>query len=238
MIKEVTGVINHRILLNYRIDPERAAAALPDGLVPKIVNGVAIGGICQVSLSQMRPKGFPGFIGSQSHNAAHRIAVLAGDTEGVFVIRRDTSSIANVLAGGRLFPGKYSKAQFTVSAEKEHYRVEVKDKAGERLMFIDGNVAATLASGSTFRDTAEVANFFKGGGTGWSPSSDESKLDTITLETKKWEMNPLAVSDQSSAFFSRSVLFPAGTVEFDSAMIMRNLKHSWFAERSLCPTEN
>ena len=74
-MKEVTGIIDHRILLNFRIDPEVMKRNLPEEFTPKVVNEYAIGGICQVSLSEMRAKGMPSIVGTGSHNAAHRIAV-------------------------------------------------------------------------------------------------------------------------------------------------------------------
>ena len=56
-MKEVTGIIDHWILLNFRIDPEVMKRNLPEEFTPKVVNEYAIGGICQVSLSGMRAKG-------------------------------------------------------------------------------------------------------------------------------------------------------------------------------------
>ena len=47
-MKEVTGIIDHRILLNFRIDPEVMKKNLPEEFTPKVVGGYAIGGICQV----------------------------------------------------------------------------------------------------------------------------------------------------------------------------------------------
>ncbi|MBT5928231.1 MAG: hypothetical protein HOH33_16640 [Verrucomicrobia bacterium] len=91
-MKVVTGIIGHRILLNFRIDPEVTKSNLPGKFTLKGVNGYAIGGICQVSLSEMRAKGMPSIIGTSSHNAAHRIAVNSSEGEGVYVTRRDTNS--------------------------------------------------------------------------------------------------------------------------------------------------
>ena len=70
-MKEITGTIDHRILLNFRIDPVVMKRNLPAAFTPKVVKGYAIGGICQVSLSEMRAKGMPSMIGTESHNAAH-----------------------------------------------------------------------------------------------------------------------------------------------------------------------
>jgi len=65
-VKEVTGVIDHRILLNFRVDPEVMQKALPAEFTPKLMKGYAIGGICQVSLSEMRLAGMPAVMGTAS----------------------------------------------------------------------------------------------------------------------------------------------------------------------------
>lgn len=69
------GIIDRRILANYRVDPVCMAAALPQPFRPQLVNGFSIGGICLIRLKHVRPKGFPARWGLQSENAAHRIAV-------------------------------------------------------------------------------------------------------------------------------------------------------------------
>ena len=65
----------------------------------------------------MRPRFLPGAFGVSSENAAHRVAVLWNDEtgverEGVFIPRRDTDSVINRLAGGRLFPGRHDAPRF------------------------------------------------------------------------------------------------------------------------------
>jgi hypothetical protein len=114
----VRGTIDRRILANYRIDPVVMSAVLPRPFRPKIVNGFAIGGICLIRLKSIRPRFFPFAWGVGSENAAHRIAVewdVGGEKrEGVFVPRRDTSSLLNTLVGGRIFPGVHHHASFAV----------------------------------------------------------------------------------------------------------------------------
>jgi hypothetical protein len=38
-MKDVTGIIDHRILLNFRIDPEVIKKNLPSAFKPKLVQG-------------------------------------------------------------------------------------------------------------------------------------------------------------------------------------------------------
>ena len=233
-MKEVTGIIDHRILLNFRIDPEVIKRNLPKEFTPKVVNGFAIGGICQVSLSEMRAKGMPAIVGTGSHNAAHRIAVNSSQGEGVYVTRRDTNSWLNTMSGGRLFPGVYSKADFDVSVSEGRYSVRIVNKGRELIMSISAEVVSELPEGSIFGSTEEVSDFFKTGNIGWSSRDGSSQFDAIELRTVEWHMEPLKVNESYSAYFSDTSSFPDGSVEFDSAMIMRNLKHSWVSRDNLC----
>src|SRR4051812_5910246 len=116
-IPVIQGVIERRMLVNYRVRPDALRAILPPPFRPKLVNddwGMA--GICLIRLAQIRPRGMPQILGMTSENAAHRIAVEwdtdEGVSEGVYIVRRDSSSRFNALAGGRLFPGVHHHAEF------------------------------------------------------------------------------------------------------------------------------
>ena len=115
-IPTIRGVIDRRILVNFRADPSVLARLLPSPFRPKLVDGVGMAGVCLIHLKDIRPKFLPPLFGISSENAAHRIAVeweQSGEPrEGVFIPRRDTSSRLNTLLGGRLFPGVHHHATF------------------------------------------------------------------------------------------------------------------------------
>jgi hypothetical protein len=119
-LPQIRGVIDRRILANYRVDPEMLARLLPSPFRPKLAGGFGIAGICMIRLKQIRPRGFPKWIGISSENAAHRVAVEWDDPEtgqpreGVYIPRRDSSSRLNALAGGRVFVGVHHRARFDV----------------------------------------------------------------------------------------------------------------------------
>jgi hypothetical protein len=115
----IQGVIRRRILVNFRVDPDVMKAQLPSRFTPKLQGNHAIAGVCLIRLEAIRPPLLPAFAGISSENAAHRVAVLLEtDTgekkEGVFIPRRDTGSLMNHLAGGRVFPGEHHRAMFNV----------------------------------------------------------------------------------------------------------------------------
>ncbi|MEQ4720230.1 DUF2071 domain-containing protein [Nonomuraea sp. B19D2] len=114
----LSSVVERRLLVNYRLAPEVAARLLPDGLRPQLVRGYAVAGICLLRLGDVRPSWAPKAVGLRSENAAHRIAVEwdgpDGVETGVYIPRRDTASLLNTWAGGRLFPGEHGRAHFEV----------------------------------------------------------------------------------------------------------------------------
>jgi len=119
-IPVITGIIKRRLLVNFRAAPEVVQRLLPSPFRPKIHRGYAFVGVCLIRLEQVRPAGWPSLLGISSENAAHRIAVEWTDEggvsrEGVFIPRRDTGSLLNRWAGGRLFPGEHHPARFTVA---------------------------------------------------------------------------------------------------------------------------
>ena len=230
-MQQVTGTISHRILLNFKVCPDVMTKVLPKEFKPKIINGYCIAGICQVSLTNMKMK--PSIIGFSSHNAAHRIAVDTSQGEGVYVTRRDTNSWLNSLSGGRLFPGTYNKTKFDVEVSADSYKVSVYEQNAIQ-MSIDASVVTELPQGSVFDSVSDLSNFFKQGNIGWSPKSQPSKYDAIELEAQNWEMEPLQVHSHYSSYFSDKSIFPEGSVKFDSAMIMRDINHSWISRTNLC----
>jgi hypothetical protein len=46
-------------------------------------------------------------------------------------------------------------------------------------------------------------------------------------------MSPLDVELARSTFFEDRSRFPDGSVEFDSALVMRNVEHEWLRRESL-----
>jgi hypothetical protein len=74
-IPVIRGVIDRRILVNYRVDAEVLASVLPAPFRPKVVRGVGMVGICLIRLKGVGPRFFPVGLGVSSENAAHRAAV-------------------------------------------------------------------------------------------------------------------------------------------------------------------
>jgi hypothetical protein len=227
-IPTIEGIIDRRILVNFTADPELVQKILPGPFRPKIYRGKAIVGICLIRLAKVRPKGFPGFIGISSENAAHRIAVEwteNGETkQGVYIPRRDTSSFLNSVVGGRIFPGRHFHAKFEVNEESDHYHVAFKSSDNTSIS-VTAHKAVELNPDSIFQHIDNASCFFEAGSVGYSPNGN--KYDGLRLDTASWKVEPLQVTSVHSSFFENEGIFPKGSVRFDNALLMTKLKHEW-----------
>jgi len=233
----VRGVIQRRILVNYRVRPETLRQLLPSPFQPKTVDGWGMAGICLIRLAELRPRGVPAQFGISSENAAHRIAVIWEQggvrQEGVFVRRRDTSAWWNVIAGGRLFPGVHHRANFDVHDTPEKLRLALESHDGITRVIVGGAAADKLPATSAFASVAEASRFFELGSRGYSPGNHQGRFEGLELRTQQWNVVPFEVSELRSSFFESKELFPTGSAEFDCALVMRDIPHEWHALRSV-----
>ncbi len=237
-VPTVHGLIDRRILINYRVDPAALRCPwLPRPFRPKLIGGYGMAGVCLIRLKQVRPWFLPGALGIGSENAAHRIAVEWDEggelREGVFVARRDTSSRFNSLVGGRLFPGVHHHARFRVAEHDDCYRVTLDSDDDETHLAIEAREATPCRAGPCLGRWMRCRASLTRGSLGYSPAAEAGHFDGLELQTFGWQATPLAVEEVRSSYFQDRRLFPAESVAFDSALLMRNIEHAWHARPSL-----
>lgn len=234
------GVIDRRMLVNFRVRPAELAPLLPPPFRPQAVNGWGMAGLCLIRLCAVRPRGLPAWFGVRSENAAHRIAVEwddGGTTRGgVYIVRRDTGSWLNRLAGGRVFPGEHHAAVFQVWESAERFKLEMKSRDGSVSLRVAARLADEWQGGSVFASLDECSEFFRRGAVGWSPCGTRvglrppARSDGLELRCDSWHVEPLVGELVESSFFENRAVFPPGTVEFDNALLMRSVPHEWHAK--------
>ncbi|MCG8586782.1 MAG: DUF2071 domain-containing protein [Pirellulales bacterium] len=233
----IHGVIDRRILVNFRVDADVLREFLPRPFRPQLVEGFGIAGICLIRLKQARPKWLPRHFGVGSENAAHRIAVewdLHGTTHtGVYIPRRDTSSWFNYVAGGRVFPGVHHHARFSVEETGDRYRVAVESPDDGAEIAVSGRIAQRLPATSVFRSVEEASRFFEQGSVGYSPCKNGVAYEGLELESFNWHVEPLEVEHVESSFLADESRFPAGSKTFDCALLMREIQHQWHARPTI-----
>lgn len=227
----LASVVQRRLLVNYRVEPEVVARLLPRPLRPQLANGWAVAGICLIRLGRLRPRHLPAVVGLRSENAAHRIAVEwdtpDGRASGVYIARRDSASLLNVAIGGRLFPGVHHLARFSVHETPSHVRVAF--TSADRTTHVDvrTRTAQRWPASRLFGDLDEASAFFRQGAAGYSVTDDERCLDGLRLETAIWRVEPVEVVAARASFFDDPRRFPAGSATLDCALLMRNVPVTW-----------
>jgi hypothetical protein len=236
MAKSVDCTIERRLLVNYRIEPELVMAQLPAPFRPQVRSGWAVGGVCLIRLRGIRPPHVPEAFGLTTENVAHRFAVEWDDNEGthtgVYVPRRDTGSCLASFAGGRVFPGEYRPARFDVKDVGSHISIDVRSRDSAIQLSVSAHRADALG-GALFGHLSEAIDFFRQGSRSYSPGSAPGVLDGVGLDCPAWEAQAVSVDEMTSSLFDDTRVFPAGTCELDSGLIMRDLPVRWFAQGHL-----
>ncbi|MBW8522649.1 DUF2071 domain-containing protein [Chryseobacterium chendengshani] len=233
-IPVIHGYIERRILINFTADPVDIEKILPYPFRPKIFKNKAIVGICLIRLKDIKPKGLPDFLGINSENGAHRIAVEWDENgkikSGVYILRRDTSLPLNTWVGGRIFPGKHYLAKFNINEQEGNYHIDFKSSDDTEIS-IDAYETDIFNNKSIFETIENASCFFEKGDLGYSPNKD--KFDGLRLNAYQWKVKPLNVLDVKSSFFEDEKIFPKGSVQFDNALLMKNIEHEWLSEPTI-----
>ncbi len=158
--------------------------------------------------------------------------MLPDGSNAVYIPRRDTNSRLNVMAGGRLFPER-TIAQFTSDETDDGFDVTMRSDDGATRLVVESRIADHLPGGSIFTDVTAASSFSSRVRIGFSDTSTDGRFDGLELRTNQWAVSPLDVARVESSFFADRSMFPASTVEFDNALLMRNIEHEWHARESL-----
>jgi uncharacterized protein YqjF (DUF2071 family) len=236
--RSIDCLIERRLLVSYRIDPGRAGALLPRPFRPQLVGGHAVGGMCFIRMSALRPAHLPRAAGLTTENAPHRFAVEWDDEQGshtgVYVPRRDTASRITSALGARIFPGAYHYARFRVTESPGMIRIGV--RSPDRLVSLSVAAAPAGALNSAlFAILEEATAFYRHGALAISPSDSHGCLDAVKLDSSSWAARPMNISAMSSSLFGDAAIFPEGSCALDAALLMTSIPARWTAETKRVP---
>jgi hypothetical protein len=174
---------------------------------PRVVNGYAVAGICLLRLGRVRPAGLPGDgWGLSSENAAHRYAVEwdspSGPTTGVYIARRDSGSVFNVVAGGRAFPGTHGRAAFDVTETDTDLSIRLATADGSIKVDVAGTVQPDGWWGGSelFENVTAATAFFRNGCDGYSPARGGG-YEGMRMCSDVWRLHPVVITRALSSVY-------------------------------------
>ena len=98
---------------------------------------------------------------------------------------------------------------------------------GEVSVGVVGDRAEFLPNSSCFDSVEAASAYFEPGGCGFSPGHERGRLDGMELSVSEWKVAPFSVSTVRSSLFEDTRLFPNGSIAFDHALVMRDIRHAW-----------
>jgi hypothetical protein len=140
--------------------------------------------------------------------------------------------LVNTLLGGRIFPGFHHRADFRVEEAGDRVSILMRSRDDQGRVEVRGHVGDRLPVGSVFGSLEQVSTFFRKDALGYSRGRGRA-LEGLELETSGWSVVPFDIEHVSSSFFFETTRFPEGSVEFDDALLMRNVGHRWRAREDL-----
>ncbi|MFF1540640.1 DUF2071 domain-containing protein [Microbacterium sp. NPDC058269] len=225
LMRTLRGRMRRRLLLTYRVDPAVAREIIPAPFRPQLVDGSAVGGVCLIALTELRPGWVRPRWGITTENAAHRFAVEwdeGGATRtGVYVIERHSSGVVPVIGGGRFFPGMQRRARF--ETEETDARFQVRMLASDASVSADVEVVEEWES-TLFPTVDDASRFYRSGAVGWSPRRDGRGAEAVELSSTRWAVDAGRVNEIRSSFFDG---LPRGAAQIDSALVMRDVPVTW-----------
>ena len=130
-------------------------------------------------------------------------------------------------------PARKPTTCFKVEEQDDHFRVAVDSDDGCTHLLVEGHVGTDLPATSIFSSVAEASRFFEKGSVGYSVTRKPGEFDGLELRSFGWQVQPLVVEKVESSFFQDEAVFPPGSVDFDSALLMRQIDHEWHGKGTL-----
>jgi len=220
----IRGIIRRRLLVNAVVDPDEAAARLPDGLRPHVTEQGTVVGCCLLEIDAIRPAGLPAVVGQRMRAAAHRISVEWEDASGtlvtgVYVPVRHTDSSAAAFLGGRWFPGVHERARIDVWASDSELRwcSDPLDDSG-----LGVRVAASIPDDEPAVPTCDaIGSTCLAAAVGVSPDR-RGRLEAAHMAPSHRLARAVVISDVSSEFIDSFA-----TAEMSTSYLMSDAEVVW-----------
>lgn len=228
MSPAVRGVVERRLLVNYRVEVENLDAVLSEPFRGREVggSGMGIGSVCLTRVENARPRFAPGFLGIPVETATHRVyaRVEGSDDHCVYVPRRDVSSGFHAFVMGSLLPTEFDRCEFRT--EERDRKSLIKVDCGDEVVGIlfQETERDEVNEDSVFYSLESASVFLCEGGVEYGLSGDVySGVETCPQEK---DLKPVDVKEERSSYFGKI------GAEFDSAFRMEEVEHVWEPRRS------
>src|SRR5690606_11858043 len=119
-------------------------------------------------------------------------------------------------------------SEFSISYQDGGISIYIREQnASEPMIQVEVKETDVFPGDSIFPSLEASSAFFEAGCTGYSSRPDSNVLDGLSLKAYEWQVTALDVQTIRSSYFNDASIFPPGSLEFDHALLMRDIPHEW-----------
>jgi hypothetical protein len=211
----VVGKIQRCWLFTYHTPIEDALALLPRELTTVTYKDKAFWNIVVSELSEMRPAGFPRFVGVHYWHAAYRIYVKATPKnsdekiEGLYFLRSDCDSRFMKISGNWLTDFNFHHSGISAIKNESGHLIQIDSPDAPAKVVIDESAPAKLPETSPFSSLQEAKEFLKYKPQGISVEAPGLlNVVRITRDEEAWRSRLVRVSEADFRFFEGKRVTP------------------------------
>lgn len=225
----VEAFFESSLVLTYAFPVAVLKPLLPPQLEPDVFQDQwAFIAIAVVKTRNLRPKGFPAFMGNDFVLTGYRVFVRYINSEGkrlrgLYILKSETDRKKMELLGNLFTHYRYTTTDITVNGEKDI--ISVRSVASGLDITVDTrDVAAALPAGSPFNDWKEARRF--AGPLPFTFTCSEQSNEVLIIEgvRENWTPAPVSVLHSEVGFLQNPAL-QGGRLA--SAFIIRQIPYYW-----------
>ena len=232
----VEAFFGHSLVLTYALRPAVLQPLLGPGLELDCYEGSAFLAIAIVQTRNLRPKGFPAWLGRDFFLSGYRIFARFSrpgkqSLRGLRILRSDTDRASMARLGNVFTHYAYRLAEvdFQVRDSQLEVRVRTPEREADLHATADLNsMPASLPLGSPFKSMADACRF--AGPLPYTFSYDEpaGKMAVIRGLRQAWDPQPVQVTVHQATYFEHPC-FAGADVKLANAFYVKDVPYAWKA---------
>lgn len=228
----VKGLIDWKILINYKVELSVLQQYLPKPFFPRSIRGFGLVGIAVTKQKGVRSIGRPAPLGLNAMLVEHQAAVTWEDggrlRHGLYIPRRDTSSLLQLMMGDRLSGGLHHLARIRARIRQDRYVVSMRgmNQEGVRAKLM-AKLTDRFPMGSVMKELETAVSFFESGKVAYSPLYKHSIFEGVEWNAQDFSIQPLRVERLEGNYWEEIAGFPKKSIFFDHAILIQGAPYQW-----------
>ena len=226
----VQTVFRRCILVNFAVDPDELARALPAHVEPDVHNGEAYVSVVVGEMDKMRPARLPHALGITYNQIVYRAVVRCGDERGVHFLRSDADSRIMCLGGNLMSFFRFHHSQIRFRMRDDELDLDVLTRTNPsgdiRATYMLGAPGAELPSGSAFGSLGEAQRWLVELFAAFHYTAGNDWIDVVRIKRGEWNVRVIADTRADYAFMRAGA--PFTQARLDSVFLVGDVPYHWF----------